>query len=58
MIRAAVPDVREIIDVTDHAAGTTPFCSAPPDGSAAAKRPLLYRPVPPPMRLRVRMANS
>jgi len=47
MIRAAVPEVREIIDVTDHAAGVTPFYSAPPVGPAAAKRPLLYRPVPP-----------
>lgn len=47
MIRAAVPEVREIIDVTDHAAGATPYYSTPPEGPAAAKRPLLYRPVPP-----------
>ena len=47
MIRAAVPEVREIIDVTDHPAGATPFYSTPPEGPAAAKRPLLYRPVPP-----------
>ena len=47
MIRAAVPEVLEIIDVTDHAAGATPFYSTPPEGPAAAKRPLLYRPVPP-----------
>jgi len=47
MIRAAVPEVRAIIDVTDHAAGATPYYSAAPDGPAAEKRPLLYRPVPP-----------
>jgi Fe-S cluster biogenesis protein NfuA len=28
MIRAAVPEVRDIIDVTDHAAGKTPYYSA------------------------------
>lgn len=47
MIRAAVPEVRDILDVTDHAAGATPYYSAGPDGSATPKRPLLYRPVPP-----------
>jgi len=47
MIRAAVPEVLEIIDVTDHAAGAAPFYSPPAEGPAAAKRPLLYRPVPP-----------
>jgi len=49
MIRAAVPEVRDIVDVTDHAAGATPHYSAAPEGPAAAKRPLLYRPVPPDM---------
>jgi len=49
MIRAAVPEVRDIIDVTDHAAGATPYYSAGSDGPATPKRPLLYRPVPPDM---------
>ena len=47
MIRAAVPEVRDIIDVTDHDAGATPYYSAAPDGPPLPKRPLLYRPVPP-----------
>ncbi|MBC7736215.1 MAG: NifU family protein, partial [Candidatus Saccharibacteria bacterium] len=47
MIRAAVPEVRDIIDVTDHDAGATPYYSATPDGLPTPKRPLLYRPVPP-----------
>lgn len=47
MIRAAVPEVRDIIDVTDHDAGATPYYSAAPDGPPIPKRPLLYRPVPP-----------
>lgn len=49
MVRAAVPEVRDIIDVTDHAAGETPYYSGRPDASAPTKRPLLYRPVPPEM---------
>ena len=52
MIRAAVPEVRDIIDVTDHAAGATPYYSAGPDVPATPKRPLLYRPVPPDMIMR------
>ena len=47
MIRAAVPEVRDIIDVTDHAAGETPFYSSEPGEEQQPKRPLLYRPVPP-----------
>ena len=47
MIRAAVPEVRDIIDVTDHAAGETPFYSSGPGDEQKPKRPLLYRPVPP-----------
>ena len=46
MIRMAVPEVREIVDVTDHSAGTNPYYSeapAAPDGAT----PLLHRPVPP-----------
>ena len=49
MIRAGVPEVRDIIDVTDHAAGKMPYYKTGPDGLAAPKRPLLYRPVPPDM---------
>jgi len=52
MIRAAVPEVRDIIDVTDHAAGAIPYYSAGSDGPATPKRPLLYRPVPPDMIVR------
>jgi Fe-S cluster biogenesis protein NfuA len=47
MIQAAAPEIRDIIDVTDHAAGETPYYSAAPDGPTTARRPLLYRPVPP-----------
>ena len=47
MIRAAVPEVRDIIDVTDHAAGETPYYSSGTDDEQQPKRPLLYRPVPP-----------
>lgn len=47
MIRAAVPEVRDIIDVTDHAAGETPYYSSGPGDEQQPKRPLLYRPVPP-----------
>jgi Fe-S cluster biogenesis protein NfuA len=46
MIRAAVPEVRDIIDVTDHGAGETPYYSTGPDDAPQPKRPLLYRPVP------------
>lgn len=42
MLRAALPQIREIVDVTDHAAGSTPFY-ARGDGSS----PMLHRPVPP-----------
>ncbi|MFT4792498.1 MAG: Fe-S cluster biogenesis protein NfuA [Paracoccaceae bacterium] len=47
MIRAAIPEVRDIIDVTDHAAGETPFYSVDAGDAQQPKRPLLYRPVPP-----------
>ncbi len=47
MIRAAVPEVSDIIDVTDHDAGVTPYYSAGPTDEQQPKRPLLYRPVPP-----------
>jgi len=47
MIRAAVPEVRDIIDVTDHGAGETPYYNSGPGDDQQPKRPLLYRPVPP-----------
>jgi Fe-S cluster biogenesis protein NfuA/stress-induced morphogen len=47
MIRAAVPEVRDIIDVTDHGSGETPYYSSGPRDEQQPKRPLLYRPVPP-----------
>jgi Fe-S cluster biogenesis protein NfuA len=47
MIRAAVPEVRDILDVTDHAAGQTPYFTAGQGDAGQPKRPLLYRPVPP-----------
>ena len=46
MIRAAVPEVRDIIDVTDHASGVTPYYIAGSDIQRKPERPLLYRPVP------------
>ena len=46
MIRAAVPEVRDIIDVTDHASGVTPYYEAGSDIQRKPERPLLYRPVP------------
>jgi len=42
ILLAALPQIREIVDVTDHAAGSTPFY-AREDGPS----PLLNRPVPP-----------
>jgi len=46
MIRAAVPEVRHIIDVTDHAAGKIPYYSAGLGDQRQPKRPLLHRLVP------------
>ncbi len=42
MLRAALPQVREIVDVTDHPAGSTPFYAREQGAS-----PMLNRPVPP-----------
>ena len=42
MLRAALPQIREIVDVTDHGAGNTPFY-AREDGPS----PMMNRPVPP-----------
>lgn len=41
MLRAALPAIREIVDVTDHATGTNPFYT-----DEAGKSPSLTRPVP------------
>lgn len=39
MIREAVPSIREVVDVTEHAAGKNPFFPSEPDGRApSAKR--------------------
>ncbi|RBI85930.1 hypothetical protein DRV85_09465 [Rhodosalinus halophilus] len=46
MIRMAVPEVREIVDVTDHSAGTNPYYTDAPAAPSGAT-PLLNRPVPP-----------
>jgi NFU1 iron-sulfur cluster scaffold homolog, mitochondrial len=43
MLRAALPEIGEIADVTDHAAGSNPYY-AREDGGAS---PLLNRPIPP-----------
>ena len=42
MLRNALPEIRDIVDVTDHAAGDNPFYSEAPGQS-----PVLNRPVPP-----------
>ena len=42
MLRAALPAIREIIDLTDHDAGTNPFYTGP-----AGNTPTLNRPLPP-----------
>ncbi|WP_084864047.1 DUF6522 family protein [Salibaculum halophilum] len=42
MLRAALPQVADIVDVTDHAAGTNPFYTADTGTS-----PVFNRPVPP-----------
>ena len=42
MLRAALPEISEIIDVTDHASGQNPFY-AKADGPS----PMLHRPIPP-----------
>ena len=42
MLRAALPEITKIVDVTDHASGTTPFY-AKADGPS----PILNRPLPP-----------
>lgn len=40
MLRAALPDIREIVDVTDHEAGLTPFYDRKPGTSAMLDRAL------------------
>ena len=46
MIRAAVPEVRDIIDATDHSAGKTPYYGAARGDEPQPERPFRYRPVP------------
>ena len=40
MLRAALPQITEIVDVTDHASGTTPFYAKTDGPSAILDRPL------------------
>ena len=40
MLRAAVPGVREIVDVTDHGSGTNPYYRGEPGRSPAFTRPI------------------
>ena len=49
MIRAAVPEVRHIVDVTNHDAGKNPYYSGGGGSAGTPKRPgpLWRRPVPP-----------
>jgi NFU1 iron-sulfur cluster scaffold homolog, mitochondrial len=47
MLRAAIPDLRDIVDRTNHSAGAKPYFSSLPDDGQTSCRPLLYRPVPP-----------
>jgi len=46
MIRAALPEVRDIIDATDHSAGKTPYYGTGLGDEPQPERPFLYRPVP------------
>ena len=46
MLRAALPAIREIIDLTDHDAGTNPFYAGAP-GTGPVKSPTLNRWLPP-----------
>jgi Fe-S cluster biogenesis protein NfuA len=41
MLRSALPEIREIVDVTDHAAGANPYYT-----DAPGRSPALVRPVP------------
>jgi len=40
MLRAALPAIRQIIDLTDHGAGTNPFYTGAEGGTSAFNRPL------------------
>jgi len=46
MLRAALPQITEIVDVTDHASGASPFYARPAPGDKGQPSPLLIRPVP------------
>lgn len=39
-LRAALPDLRDIVDVTDHDAGTRPFYNGAPDGTLDMRSPI------------------
>ena len=47
MLRAALPDIRQIEDVTDHEAGDAPFYARGTGPSDTGPSPVLHRPVPP-----------
>jgi Fe-S cluster biogenesis protein NfuA len=34
MVRAAVPEIRQVVDVTDHAGGSNPFYSSAKGGDS------------------------
>ncbi|MFT5795314.1 MAG: Fe-S cluster biogenesis protein NfuA [Ulvibacter sp.] len=46
MIRASVPEVRDIIDVTDHAAGKTPYYRDGLGDKRQLNSPFMYNPIP------------
>jgi Fe-S cluster biogenesis protein NfuA len=49
MLRAALPQIREIVDVTDHAAGSNPFYARDHGGALAQNdnpSPVMNRPLP------------
>ena len=47
MLRAALPQIGRIVDVTDHDAGDNPFYARDGGASPVLNRPALNRPVPP-----------
>ena len=40
ILRRTLPEIREIVDVTDHASGTNPYFSRAPQGASPLARPL------------------
>ena len=47
MLRAALPQIGRIVDVTDHDAGSNPYYAKGGGASPVPDRPVLNRPVPP-----------